>query len=423
MKITLLLLTLVYYAEATPFEIYWNVPSYQCRKYFNPEDYSITTNKNQIFRGEKLVVFYEKDLGLYPYCDDQQESYETNKSLHVHCEKPINGGVPQEVDLSAHIEKVKKDVVRHIPDENFDGLAIIDYERWRPLFDLNWTTRKIYQEYSIRLLMKKYPELPRTSLAYLSRYLFEYHAKNFLLATINSAREMRPKAKWGFWDYPLCDYRLGPNEKQCRGHYKIINEQLLWMFNASDIILPPVYFYRPESVLDRQRYVHAKMVEAEWINQKLHPKKLLVYAYAKFEYDVLYNETTKDTNNNYYSKADVCNSLKYPMEMGANGIILWSTSNYMKIRCKSLGNFLETVLGPFAAAVKRKADKCSKKECSGVGLCMSKDRLPTNKCELAQTNESECLCPAPFSGPQCQLQPFPQPQTLNETEEISFDIL
>lgn len=75
------------------------------------------------------------------------------------------------------MEKVDRDVIIKIPDPDFDGLAIIDYERWRPLFDINWSSRKIYINYSMELLAQNYPDLEKGMLVYTARYLFEYHAK------------------------------------------------------------------------------------------------------------------------------------------------------------------------------------------------------------------------------------------------------
>lgn len=85
------------------FEIFWNVPSQQCKQ-VQPSKYNITANAGNKFRGEKLVIFYEPDLGLYPYfVTPEIDKRET---------KMINGGVPQEVDMEAHLEKVRLDITR-----------------------------------------------------------------------------------------------------------------------------------------------------------------------------------------------------------------------------------------------------------------------------------------------------------------------
>lgn len=92
------------------------------------------------------MIFYEPDIGLYPWCDSGPNDA-TNK-----CQNPINGGVPQKLNMVEHLAKVRLDVARAIPNEDYDGLAIIDFERWRPLFDLNWTNRNVYKQYSTKLV-------------------------------------------------------------------------------------------------------------------------------------------------------------------------------------------------------------------------------------------------------------------------------
>jgi hypothetical protein len=62
-------------------------------------------------------------------------------------------------------------------DPDYDGLAILDWERWRPLFDLNWSNRKIYKDYSIKLITDKYPKMALSTATYIARYTFDKAAK------------------------------------------------------------------------------------------------------------------------------------------------------------------------------------------------------------------------------------------------------
>ena len=36
-----------------------------------------------------------------------------------------------------------------VPNAEYDGLAIIDWERWDPVWERNWDSRKVYQTESI----------------------------------------------------------------------------------------------------------------------------------------------------------------------------------------------------------------------------------------------------------------------------------
>ncbi|KAK6014184.1 hypothetical protein OSTOST_20462, partial [Ostertagia ostertagi] len=84
----------------------------------------------QEFFGEKVVVFYESKFALYPYYKD----YDSNQ--------PINGGLPQNISLQAHLDAVAQQIQADIPDPNFHGIAVIDLEAWRPLYHMNWDEKK-----------------------------------------------------------------------------------------------------------------------------------------------------------------------------------------------------------------------------------------------------------------------------------------
>ncbi|XP_060073730.1 hyaluronidase-like [Ylistrum balloti] len=110
-----------------PFAVVWNVPSAVCQDKFkvllNLSHYGIIQNLNQSFFGENIVLFYEPTPGLYP-------KYLSNGSA-------INGGLPQKSKLQKHLRRVQYDVNRTIPVADFSGLAVIDWESWRPIFDRN----------------------------------------------------------------------------------------------------------------------------------------------------------------------------------------------------------------------------------------------------------------------------------------------
>jgi hyaluronoglucosaminidase len=46
--------------------------------------------------------------------------------------------------LRAHLKKAAADIIAAIPDPFFRGLAVIDYEHWRPVHALNWHSRVGY---------------------------------------------------------------------------------------------------------------------------------------------------------------------------------------------------------------------------------------------------------------------------------------
>uniref|UniRef100_A0A0N5BYB5 Hyaluronidase n=1 Tax=Strongyloides papillosus TaxID=174720 RepID=A0A0N5BYB5_STREA len=57
--------------------------------------------------------------------------------------------------MTEHLEALKVNVSKIITNNSFDGLAIIDIEEWRPTFDSNWSSKRIYQNQSIELVLKR----------------------------------------------------------------------------------------------------------------------------------------------------------------------------------------------------------------------------------------------------------------------------
>ena len=48
----------------------------------------------------------------------------------------INGGLPQLGNLTEHLNQVRKDIAIQLPDPNFSGYAVIDWEVWVPSFEI-----------------------------------------------------------------------------------------------------------------------------------------------------------------------------------------------------------------------------------------------------------------------------------------------
>lgn len=74
-----------------PFVVLWNSPTEGCHVNFRVnielEKYGILTNSNQTWNGEVITVFYNGQLGLYPYYRNDNKS------------SKVNDGLPQVSDL------------------------------------------------------------------------------------------------------------------------------------------------------------------------------------------------------------------------------------------------------------------------------------------------------------------------------------
>ena len=153
-------------------------------------------------------IFYQHQLGRYP-------QLAKGRALH--------GGIPQNANLSEHLDKLDRDIRDRIPDPGFDGVAVIDYESWHPLWE---RTPQDYRDASIDHARSSSRHLDIEQLEQLAKVQYERAAQAFLLATVERAKALRPKATWGVFAYP--EARDDP-------------ERLAWLFRASDAIFPVIY--------------------------------------------------------------------------------------------------------------------------------------------------------------------------------------
>ena len=87
--------------------------------------------------------------------------------------KAVNGGIPQLGNLTKHLDFFRPNVSSMIVDQDYTGLAVIDWEQWDPLWARNWDSRQIYRDASIELAKKENPGLPIEDVTAIAQEQFE----------------------------------------------------------------------------------------------------------------------------------------------------------------------------------------------------------------------------------------------------------
>ncbi|XP_008051610.1 hyaluronidase-2 isoform X2 [Carlito syrichta] len=109
-----------------PFVVAWDVPTQDCGPRLKvPLDlnaFDVQASPNEGFVNQNITIFYRDRLGLYPRFDSAGRS--------------VHGGVPQNGSLWAHLKMLRKGVEHYIRTQEPAGLAVIDWEDWRPVW--NW---------------------------------------------------------------------------------------------------------------------------------------------------------------------------------------------------------------------------------------------------------------------------------------------
>lgn len=123
--------------------------------------------------------------------------------------------MPQAGSLSDHVDVFSQHVNELIPDVNNDGLAVIDFESWRPVYRQNFGALQPYKDLSVRLERQLHPLWSEKRVDDEASRRFEESARIFMSYSIQVARSMRPNARWGYYGLPYCFNGRNDNVEDC----------------------------------------------------------------------------------------------------------------------------------------------------------------------------------------------------------------
>ncbi|NXQ85520.1 HYAL1 protein, partial [Nyctibius grandis] len=341
-----------------PFVTIWNIPTEHCAKKYNVtlnlEVFDVLANDQQSFIGQNVTLFYSDELGLLPYY--------TAKGL------PVNGGLPQNASRQAHLQQATWDIKVTLPSPAYSGLAIIDWEKWRPLWIRNWASMDIYRQKSEELVRQQHPQWRPELVEETAKQQFEQSAHAFMEQTLQLGETLRPHGYWGFYGFPNCyndNFDSLPYTGACPAVEQQRNrEALQWLWNSSRALYPSIYlppcFNGTNKAL---AYVHHRVAEAFAIQRDVLNDSIPVLPYSQIAFDC-----TVD----FLSQEDLMNTIGESAAQGAAGIILWGSLNYStsKEMCLRLKDYVEGPLGHYIVNVTASADMCSRSLCSSRGRCV-----------------------------------------------------
>ncbi|XP_047138496.1 uncharacterized protein LOC100204026 isoform X2 [Hydra vulgaris] len=374
-----------YSFDGKPFVAIWNSPTIGCDFNFSIpiqlRKYGIYENEHQTWNGNRVTVFSSAQLGLYPY-------YVLNG------DKNYNGGLPQLVDMNEHLRKARLDIINRIPDESFNGLAVIDWEPWRPVWETNWATKRIYKVRSVELVRSKHPHWTLSKLIEKAKQDFEEAAKNFFINTINLGKQLRPKALWGFYGFPDC-FAHEENHYQCSSEVQKFNDRLDWLFQSSTALFPSMYLLDEHP--DNRDYVLGRLRETLRFASKgvgKNSRNIPIFAYHRNIYE----------NNplafNFLTKADLDNTVGLAADIGASGIIVWGNrfdENTSPEVCHKIDTYIATKLGPYIQNKQRQVESCNNLKCNRRGQCVKSSLLTTELLKDFEIEERKESCQSPMT--------------------------
>lgn len=265
--------------QRKPFVAAWNAPIDKCWiKYnirLNLKMFQMIGSPFAKARGQNVTIFYVDRLGYYPWYTSQGD--------------PINGGLPQNMSLQVHLQKVDQDINYYIPAKDFSGLAVIDWEHWRPQWTRNWGEKNVYRQKSRKLVSDRLKNVSATDIECLAKATFEQSANAFMKETIELGLKSRPNGLWGYYLYPDChNYNVyAPNYTgSCPEKEVLRNNELSWLWNSSAALYPAIGVRKSlrdsENILHFSQFrVHESMRISAMTS---HDYALPVFVYTRLDY-------------------------------------------------------------------------------------------------------------------------------------------
>uniref|UniRef100_A0A4W3KKM9 Hyaluronidase n=1 Tax=Callorhinchus milii TaxID=7868 RepID=A0A4W3KKM9_CALMI len=337
-----------------PFLIYWNIPTEQCSRRWHVnlplQKFHIISNHKEQFRGKKITILYSNQAGLYPKFDE-------------HTNVPSNGAVPQNVSLPAHLNQLVKDIKKYIPHEGFQGLAIIDWEEWRPQWVRNWSKKDIYRRTSQDIVRARHPDWSEKEITKQAKLEFDTAARNFMTESLKTSIGVYPKALWGYYLFPDCyNYDYKKNFDTYTGNCPDIeysrNNNLVWMWGTAKALFPSIYMEEKlGSTIQGKKFIRGKVKEAVRAAGMSGKKYAVpIFFYARSHYSFSFKPMTEVSGS---------------ASLGGDGIVLWGSSEYSRSTVRKLVNC--SSLGPYLVNVSLATQFCSKTLCHANGRCIRKN--------------------------------------------------
>uniref|UniRef100_A0A8C8VQ10 Hyaluronidase n=1 Tax=Pelusios castaneus TaxID=367368 RepID=A0A8C8VQ10_9SAUR len=349
----------------SPFLSIWNAPTELCTvktgvqldmRLFHWVGSTLKTSTEQ-----SITIFYADRLGNYPYIDESTK-------------EAFNGGIPQLSSMEHHLKKAKDDINFYMPSEEQVGLAVIDWENWRPLWIRNWGSKDIYRQESIEFVQQKDLSLTETQARTLAKTEFETAAKLLMLKSLKLGISTKPNYLWGYYLYPDCynyDYNQNPHNYtgSCLDVEIERNNELNWLWEESTALYPSVYLEMAlRSSKNAPLFVRNRVQEAIRVSNVSNSTcPLPIFVYTPYLL--------------YYSSLPVCfqndlvNTIGESAALGVSGIVIWGDLNLTLSMntCRTLDSYLRSTLNPYIINVTMAAKICSQALCKDSGACARKN--------------------------------------------------
>ncbi|MBL8745145.1 MAG: hypothetical protein JNK58_02185 [Phycisphaerae bacterium] len=275
-----------------------------------PEDANVNFSGLPIQR-DKCYMFYEHLIGKYP----RIRTDPATGRVWVD-----NEGIPQKTNWAAHIAKVRADVIRALPDPEWDGMGILDFESWHPNWELFSNERM--KAMSRDWVRARFPTLTAAQVEQRAHEEFEAAAMDFMVGTIRECKALRPRATWGYYGFPY----FYPQSQQ---------EDFRPLFAEMDAFFPDVYAV-DYSIPVGQAASPGQRVITNYSNGVASKIELAkTWSMGKPVYAVIwmrYSENNPIYTGQFVNELDLISMFRYSARAGAQGFVFWDVFRDPAIR-------------------------------------------------------------------------------------------
>jgi Hyaluronidase len=305
MAIAALVLTPAWSAGAQPaFQMYWNATNgFDLKQHPEKPDYANLAKLPAEFRKD-VIVLYEHRFGIFDPAGP--------------------GPMLKPKKFKQHLQKIAVDIDREVPDRDFAGVIVLDYEAWAPGYAFG--SAAIKAKWKTDYLKHNPAAAGAANLEKLLADEYDALARKYYESTIKLGKKLRPSAKWGLFAWPL-DYQAPVYLAPDPNPYKVRNDEAYgWLWELLDVLTPSAYAIKhtlPDGtpIPDHNIYwtestqrdnVRAIVREAKRLAKG---KPVLLYLWAM--------EMPKPYADQVMSAGDVARVIQALKDEKADGLILW----------------------------------------------------------------------------------------------------
>lgn len=248
-----------------------------------------------------------------------------------------------------HQAKFSADLAATVPDVNFSGIVLLDYEAWWPCWEWSPNVQSDWTNYIKTQRTDLLAGHPTGEWDGIIQAEYKKEARKYYETTTGYVRTLRPKAKVSFYGLPLRSYWIFNGVPQYGvdlNRYRQIHEQDLgWYFDLVDVICPSIYpVYKVGSppsgnIQDpsgNEAYILGMVSEAVR-NSRGKP----VYPFFMLKYHV-----SSGYANEFVNAINLRQGLEIPRQAGAAGVVIWDFF-YTDAELNAWQNFYDTTARDF----------------------------------------------------------------------------